>query len=133
MIAVAKMLYTASFQTGGMECAALADSVSGHVHVSDGFKDRVQLPIVSLVVALFQNVTEVPKPVIAHLHPNKPATPSRKDNEATCAAAFTFGMLDMPLVDHWIFGADGSFYSYDLESPGHLVPEARFEVRGDVG
>jgi len=66
--------------------------------------------------------------VFAHTHKYS-KSPSGADNSATCALAWIGKLLDVPLVDHWIYTLDDpSFFSYSKGSSTHLRPAVRFEI-----
>lgn len=50
--------------------------------------------------------------IVAHNHPSGRLTPSKNDMQVTRALAYGAGVLNMPVTDHLILSADGSFYSF---------------------
>ena len=74
--------------------------------------------------------------VFCHSHTGRDPDPSEDDDKATCLLAWLGKILDRPLVDHWIFAADGdgipnisrsNFYSYSARKPKTLSPRLVFE------
>jgi hypothetical protein len=69
--------------------------------------------------------------VFCHTHRLK-KKPSKEDDSATCALAWIGKILEIPLVDHWIFTMqDPSIYTYSQKTPKYLSPGVRFEVDRD--
>lgn len=69
--------------------------------------------------------------VFAHTH-HLSKKPSNSDNTSTCALAWVGKMLDMPMVDHWIFTlGNPHFYSYSVSGSRYLSPSIKFEIESD--
>lgn len=50
--------------------------------------------------------------IFFHNHPSGSCTPSRRDREVTEKLREAGDLLDIPLVDHIILGAEGAYYSF---------------------
>lgn len=69
--------------------------------------------------------------VFAHTHSMK-REPSKNDNTATCALAWIGKILDIPLVDHWIYSLNNpGFYAYSKMGRRYLEPSISFEIDED--
>lgn len=66
--------------------------------------------------------------VLAHIHPTKTANPSKNDIVTTNTLAWLGQLMNRPLIDHWIFGHDQSFFSFRNTIPKALTPRVHFEM-----
>ena len=70
--------------------------------------------------------------VFAHTH-SLSKEPSSADHSATCALSWLGKLLDIPLVDHWIFTMQNpNIYSYSQTASEFLSPSVRFEIDDDA-
>jgi len=92
-----------------------------------GDRSSVSLPMRSIISMITATGSHFEQGwIMSHYHPTKNARPSIDDNNATAAVSFIAKQSGAPLLDHWIFGADGSFFSYANSDPGFLKPSVEF-------
>lgn len=69
----------------------------------------VSLPDVFVPACLTPGTTAL---LVAHNHPSGDPTPSADDARLTQRLAHAADVIDIPLLDHLIVGADGRYYSF---------------------
>jgi DNA repair protein RadC len=69
--------------------------------------------------------------IMAHYHPKSSCQPSKADDFVTCYLSWITNMVGGSLVDHWIYGNDGSIYKYLRHKPRHLPPDLEFIAKED--
>ena len=67
--------------------------------------------------ALLTNAANI---LLFHNHPSGDVTPSREDIECTEKVKKAGELLDVPLLDHIIIGADGDYYSFRENEAGRV-------------
>jgi len=122
-----------STETDKEQCAIIgAAGTADHafrIWSSHGTDHYIEVPFTEIVQVLSADTRAYEFGwVFAHTHKlnNKP---SEEDNEATCALSWFSSLLELPMVDHWVFNMSGpSLYSYSKEAKEFLSPSIRFEV-----
>ena len=84
----------------------------------------VSLPDVFVPACLTPGTTAL---LVAHNHPSGDPTPSPDDARLTERLAHAADVIDIPLLDHLIVGADGRYYSF--REAGVLPPRGAGLVR----
>jgi len=123
--------FTYLYLTQGVEAMAIA-AVSSHdsysVRVFPGYgPDEVEVPVCAIIHALVTDPAYENGWVLAHSHTNGLLTASQSDLRATCALAWVADLMEVPLVDHWLFDPPSDqMMAMSVTMPRVLEPRVSF-------
>lgn len=93
------------------ECEAIAIAAVGSddnfsVRFFPGYAaDEIEVPVCAIVHSLVTDPAYENGWILAHSHTNGLIKLSKADMRVTCSLAWMSDLLEVPLVDHWIFDA----------------------------
>jgi len=110
-----------------MAIAAISGDDSFSLRFFRGYAEEVEVPVCNVIHALVTDPAYENGWILAHSHMNGVLRISKADMQTTCSLAWISDLLEVPMVDHWIFDPIRSqAISVSVAWPSLLEPKVQF-------